>query len=80
MHACRYLAEAPEAHTEEFRQALPFMLLVGSSSSGAAGGSGSASAAGPMQFLLPGLLQVCKDQKEGSAAEKECVELDEGSE
>lgn len=54
----RFLAEAPEAHTEEFRKALPFMLRVGSSSRGAPAQDVGVTTAGPVQFLLPGLLQA----------------------
>ena len=54
----RFLAEAPEAHTEEFRKALPFMLRIGSSSRGAPAQDCGVTTAGPVQFLLPGLLQA----------------------
>ena len=59
----RFLAEAPDAHTEGFRQALPFMLRIGSGGSPGTKAQweesgGGVTAAGPVQFLLPGLLQV----------------------
>ena len=60
----RFLAEAPDAHTDGFRQALPFMLRIGAITASSKGAGredpsgGVTVAAGPVQFLLPGLLQV----------------------
>ncbi len=64
-HTCtlRYLAEVPDAHTEAFREALPFMLQLSepagvSSAAGGTGATGGADRACGIQFLMPGLLQV----------------------
>ena len=60
---CRYLAEVPDAHTEAFREALPFMLQLSepavSAVPGGAGAAGILDTTCGVQFLLPGLLQVC---------------------
>ncbi|GAX74169.1 hypothetical protein CEUSTIGMA_g1618.t1 [Chlamydomonas eustigma] len=73
----RFLAEAPDSHTDAFRQALPFMLRVGSASPSSSSLVSfiptGVTAAGPVQFLLPGLLLATSESSTASTQLKRSI-------
>jgi hypothetical protein len=72
-HACRYLAEAPESHGEEFRQALSFMLRIGLGSQPAGSAAPQQQEATSVQLLLPGLLLATSTSSHQAAQMKRAL-------